>query len=77
MEWSRGDDGAVSEDDVDDDPDEARDDDDGNDLPSPGRNSPCRFLPAGEPFLSLWFPPPEAAAEYFFVASPEIFRLEG
>ena len=25
--------------------------------PPPGRNFPCRFLPAGEIFLSLWFPP--------------------
>ena len=59
-EWSCGDDGAVGEDDVDDDPDEARDDDDddGDDLPSPGRNFPGSFLPAGELFLSLWFPPP-------------------
>ena len=56
--WSDGDDGAVGEDDVDDDPDEAHDDDDGDDLPSPGRNFPGRFLPAGELFLSLWFPPP-------------------
>ena len=61
-EWSCGCDGVVGEDDVDDDPDEARDgdgdDDDGDDLPSPGRNSPDIFLPAGELFLSLWFPPP-------------------
>ena len=57
-EWSFGYDGAVGEDDVDDDPDEARDDDDGDDLPSPGRNFLGRFLPAGELFLSLWFPPP-------------------
>ena len=43
----------------DDDPDEAQldDDDDGDDLPPPGGNSPGRFLPAGELFLSLWFPP--------------------
>ena len=52
------DDGAVCEDGVDDDPDEARDDDDGDDLPSPRKNFPSRFLPAGELFLSLWFPPP-------------------
>jgi hypothetical protein len=25
--------------------------------PPPGRNFPGRFLPAGELFLSLWFPP--------------------
>ena len=44
-EWSCGDDGAVSEDDVDDDADEARDDDDddGDDLPSSARNFPDRF----------------------------------
>ena len=57
MEWSYGDDGAVGEDGVYDGPDEARDDDDddddGDDLPSPGRNIPGRFLPAGEFFLSL------------------------
>ena len=57
-EWSCGDDGAIGEDCVDDDPDEARDDDDGDDLPSPGRNFPDRFLPAGKLFLSLRFPPP-------------------
>ena len=57
-EWSCRYDGAVGEDDVDDDLDEARDDNDDDDLPSPGRNSPSRFLPAGEPFLSLWFSPP-------------------
>ena len=47
---------VVGGDDVDDDPDEARDD--GDDLPSPGRNFPGRFLPAEELFLSVWFPPP-------------------
>jgi hypothetical protein len=36
------------------------DDDDGNDLPSPGRNFPGRFLPAGELF-SLWCFPPRKA----------------
>ena len=60
MEWSCGDDGAVGEDDVDDDPYEARDDDDddddGGDLPTPGRNFPGRFLPVGELFFSLLFP---------------------
>ena len=58
MEWSCGCDGVVGEDDVDDDPDEARGDDDGDgdDLPSLGRNSPGRFLPARELFLSLLFP---------------------
>ena len=53
-EWSCACDGAVGEDDVDDDPDEARgyDDDDGDDFPSPGRNFPTDFsLP--ESFFSL------------------------
>ena len=55
MKWSCGDDGVVHEDGVDDDPDEACGDDDydGDDFPSPGRNFPGSFLPAGEPFLSL------------------------
>ena len=50
-EWSGGDDG-------DDDPNEVQrdDDDDGDDFPPPGRTFPGRFLPAGELFLSLWFP---------------------
>ena len=51
------DDGAGGYDGVDDDddPDEVYLDDgvDGDDLPSPGRNFPGRFLPAGELFLSL------------------------
>ena len=56
--WSGGDDGDSDGDD-DDDPNEVRhdDDEDGDDLPPPGRNFPGRFLPAGELFLSLWFPP--------------------
>ena len=75
MEWSCGDDGVVGEDGVDDDPDEARDDDDGDDLPSPGRNFSGRFLPAGELSLSV-ASAPEVAAEYFFEASPMIFRSD-
>jgi hypothetical protein len=39
----------------DDDPDEARLD--GDDLPSPGRNFPGRFLPTGELSLYVCFPP--------------------
>ena len=76
--WSCGDDGAVGEDDVDDDPDEARDhdDDDGDDLPSPGRNFPDNFLPAGELFLSL-VSTPVVATEYFFVVSPRCFWVIG
>ena len=55
-EWSGGDDGDGG---GDDDPNEVQrdDDDDGDDFPPPGRNFPARFLPAGELFLSLWFPP--------------------
>jgi hypothetical protein len=48
---------------VDDDPDDVRrdDDDDGDDFPSPGRNFPSRFLPAGEPFSLSVFRPTEVA----------------
>ena len=43
---------------MDDDPDEARgDDDDGNDFPLPGVNFPGRFLPAGELFSLSGFCP--------------------
>jgi hypothetical protein len=47
-----GDEGAGDEEEEDDDPDEVRcdGDDDGDDLPSPGRNFPGRFLPARELF---------------------------
>jgi hypothetical protein len=39
-------------------------DDDGDDLPSLGRNFPSRFLPAGELF-SLWcFPPRRGGGVY-------------
>ena len=58
-EWSGGDDGDGGGDD-DDDPDGVQldDDKDGDDLPPPpGGNFPGRFLPAGELFLSLLFPP--------------------
>ena len=51
-EWSCGDDDAVGADGIDDDPNEARDDDDGDDLPSPGRNSPADFS-LSESFFSL------------------------
>jgi hypothetical protein len=58
-----GDEGAGDDDDGDDDPDEVqRDgDDDSDDLPSPGRNFPGRFLPAGELFSLGVFRPAEAA----------------
>ena len=48
MEWSGGD----GDGDDDDDPNEVQHDDgdDGDDLPSPGRNFPDRFLSAGELF---------------------------
>ena len=58
MRWCSGDGGGGDGDD-DDDPDEVQhdDDEDGDDLPPPGGNSPGRFLPTGELFLSLLFPP--------------------
>jgi hypothetical protein len=58
-----GDEGAAGDDDDDDDPDEVQcdGDDDGDDLPSPGRNFPGRFLPAGELFSLDVFRPAEAA----------------
>jgi hypothetical protein len=64
-EW-RGDgkdEGAGDGDDDDDDPNEVRcdGDDDGDNLPSPGRNFLGRFLPARELFLSGVFCPAEAA----------------
>ena len=61
--YGDGDDGAGGDDgggyDDDDDPDEVQLDGgvDGDDLPSPGRNSPGRNLSAGEIFLSRCFPP--------------------
>jgi hypothetical protein len=65
MGW-RGDGGdeGADDDDGDDDPDKVQrddDDDDGDDLPSPGRNFPGRFLPAGELFSLSVFRPAEAA----------------
>jgi len=59
MRWCSGDGGDGGGDDDDDDPDEVQhdDDEDGDNLPPPGRNFPSRFLPAGELFLSLLFPP--------------------
>ena len=56
-EGADGDDGSDHDDD--DDLDEVQLDGgvDGDDLPSPGRNSPGRNLSAGEIFLSRCFPP--------------------
>ena len=69
--WSYGDDGAVGEED---NPDEARgDDDDDGDREG---ISPADFsLP--ESFSLSVVSAPEAAAEYFFEASPDVFRSEG
>ena len=66
-----GDDGDGVVDDGDDDPDEVQhdDDEDGDDLPPPGGNFPGRFLPAGELFLSLLFPP-RGGGGIFLLAPP-------
>jgi hypothetical protein len=57
------DEGADDDDGGDDDPDEVQcdGDDDGDDLPSPGKNFPDRFLPAGELFSLGVFIPAEAS----------------
>ena len=60
QQYGDGDEGADGDDGGDDDdPDEVQLDGgvDGNDLPSPGRNSPDRNLSVGEIFLSRCFPP--------------------
>ena len=61
QQYGDGDEGAANDDggDDDDDPDEVQLDGgvDGDDLPSPGRNSPSRNLSTGEIFLSRCFPP--------------------
>ena len=61
QQYGDGDEGVDGDDgdDDDDDPDEVQLDGgvDGDDLPSPGRNSPGRILSAGEIFLSRCFPP--------------------
>ena len=61
QQYGDGDEGADGDDggDDDDDPDEVQLDGgvDGDDLPSPGRNSPGRNLSAGEIFLSWCFLP--------------------
>ena len=62
QQYGDGDEGADGGGD-DDDPDEVQLDGgvDGDDLPSPGRNSPSRNLSAGEIFISWCFRPPEVA----------------
>ena len=66
-----GDDGGGDDDD-DDDPDEVQLDGgvDGDDLPSPGRNSPGRILSVGEIFLS-WCFPPRRGGRIFLWSLPE------
>ena len=71
QQYGDGDEGADGDDgggDDDDDPDEVQLDGgvDGDDLPSPGRNSPGRNLSAREIFLSRCFSPPEAAEIYLW-----------
>jgi hypothetical protein len=60
----------------DDDPDEVQrvGDDDGDNLPSPGRNSPGRFLPARELFSLIVFRPAEAAVS---ISDPPLLRFSG
>ena len=72
-EWSGGDDRVGGGDDDDDGPNEVQldDSDDGDNLPSPGRNYPERFLPAGELFSLASFHPIEVA-EYFLDGSPDL-----
>ena len=62
--WSCGDDGAIGEDDGDDDPDEARGDDDGYDFPLRERIFPADFSLLERFSLSV-VSTPESAAEYF------------
>ena len=68
QQYGDGDEGADGDDggDDDDDPDEVQLDGGvaGDDLPSPGRNSPGRNLSAGDIFLSRCFPPPEVVEIY-------------
>ena len=69
QQYGYGDEGADGDDDGgdDDDPDEVQLDGgvDGDDLPSPGRNFPGRFLPTGE--LSLYsFPPHRGGGSFLW-----------
>ena len=71
QQYGDGDEGADGGDD-DDDLDEVQLDGgvDGDDLPSPGRNSPGRILSAGEIFLS-WCFPPRRGGGIFLLSLPE------
>ena len=74
--WSCGDDGAVGEDDVDDDPDEARGDDDGDDFPLREGISLTDFsLP--ESLFSLCGFRPRGGGGVFLRSVPQIFRSKG
>ena len=77
--WSYGYDGAVGEDDVDDDLDEAHgDDDDDMAMISPsGRVFPRQISPCRRAFSLSVVSAQKAAAEYFFEAPPSIFRSKG
>ena len=80
QQYGDGDEGADGDDgggDDDDDPDEVPHDGgiDGDDLPSPRRNSPGRNLSAGEIFLSWCFSPLEAAES--FCGRPPSLRVSG
>jgi hypothetical protein len=70
------DEGAGDDGDEDDDPDEAQldGDDDGDNLPSPRRNYPDRFLPTGELFLSVCFLPRRGGRVYLI---PPSLRFSG
>ena len=75
QQYGDGDEGADGDDgggDDDDDPDEVQLDGgvDGDDLPSPGRNSPGRNLSAREIFLSRCFPP-RRGGEIFLWSLPK------
>ena len=71
-EWSYGCDGAIGEDDVDNDPNEARDDDedDGDDLPSP---VPLADFSLPESFFSLYGFRPCGCGGIFLRSVPQCF----
>ena len=70
QQYGDGDEGADGGGDDDDDPDEVQLDGgvDGDDLPSPGKNSPGRNLSAREIFLSRCFPPRRGGGNLSVVA---------
>ena len=72
QQYGDGDEGAADDDGGgdDDDPDEVHIDGgvDGDDLPSPGRNSPGRNLSPGDIFLSRCFPLPKRGGNLAVVA---------